>query len=239
MCSDGQMRIVYPLLAAYVADFPEQCLVAGCQERQCPKCIVAGKELGDPLHSVLLDPDKTLHALKTAARGEKNTAEELGLREITLFWANLPLCNIFRCITPDILHQLHKGVFKDHLVKWSTEAVACDSKDARKKEIDTQFQSMPRHQSLHHFKKGISLITQWTGNKYKNMEKIFLGVITGAVVSRDIVICVQAILDFTEYAQFNLHTDESLVVVKGGKFRYKLRSSSKCGDKSTPEGRDG
>ncbi|KAF9071561.1 hypothetical protein BDP27DRAFT_1321951 [Rhodocollybia butyracea] len=26
---------------------------------------------------------------------------------------------------------------------------------------------------------------------------------------------------------------------KGGKFRYKLRSSSKCGDKSTPEGRDG
>ncbi|KAJ3805926.1 hypothetical protein F5876DRAFT_69381 [Lentinula aff. lateritia] len=210
LCSDGKIRFVFPLLAAYVADFPEQCLVVCCQENRCPKCTAQEKELGDPLHSVLRDPDRTIQSLQKAANGDNTSAVTLGLRPITPFWASLPLCNIFHCITPDILHQLHKGVFKDHIVKWSTRAVTGKSKKEREKEVDTRFQSMPGHPTLRHFKQGISLITQWTGHEYKNMEKIFLGVISGATESGEIVLCVWAILDFIEYSQFSLHTNESL-----------------------------
>ncbi|KAK0460760.1 hypothetical protein IW261DRAFT_1554531 [Armillaria novae-zelandiae] len=192
LCSDGKMRLVFPLLAAYVADYPEQCLIAGCGERRCPKCTVPSQELGDPLHSVLCDPKKTIDVLKATRMGNN------------VQFKNLPHCNIFHCFTPDLLHQLHKGVFKDHLVKWSTKAA-----EATKAEVDRRYMAMPRHPDLCHFKKGISLVTQWTGTEYKNMEKVFLGALAGTA-KPDVIICVRAVLDFIYYSHLELQTDESL-----------------------------
>ena len=120
VCADGFIRQVYPILTAYIADHLEQCLVACCKENRCPRCAVHPDQRGELVDSILRDPEKILKVLERKRKGKKpKQFDDDGLRAVyDPFWKDLPHVNIFAAITPDILHQLHKGVFKDHLVKW-------------------------------------------------------------------------------------------------------------------------
>lgn len=119
-CADSIIRRIFPILAAYVADHPEQCLVACCMENRCPRCVVPRDKRGEHQVYPLRDQAATTITLTRHARGEDPYLfDDEGLRAIHHpFWADFPHTDIFACITPDILHQLHKGVFKDHLMKW-------------------------------------------------------------------------------------------------------------------------
>ena len=120
VCADGYIRHVFPILAAYIGDHPEQCLVACCAENRCPKCLVPAIQRGANvqfLNRNQTQTNQTLHAQATGQCPPEFIAE--GLRPIfSPFWAELPYTDIFLCISLDILHQLHQGVIKDHLKKW-------------------------------------------------------------------------------------------------------------------------
>lgn len=100
-CADGLVRHVYPILAAYAADYPEQCLVACCQENRCPTGKVRPERRGVHEPCEPRNKDETLTLLDAHHRGQltaemQDKFKSLGLRAIhEPFWRNLPHNDIF------------------------------------------------------------------------------------------------------------------------------------------------
>ncbi|KAF7288334.1 hypothetical protein HMN09_01403100 [Mycena chlorophos] len=208
-CADGWLRKSFPILAAEVMDYPEQCLVCCCQENTCPRCTCPPNERGSAKEFPLRTQAETLRVMSEASNNlSSEEFRELNLRPVKPFWADLPHTDIHSCITPDLLHQMNKGVFGDHFVNWTTEAMG-GSEESRKKELDSRFRTLPRHPTLRHFSNGTSVIKQWTGSEYRSLSKIYLGVVQDAV-DPDAVAAMRHLLDFMSYAHFQVHTDESL-----------------------------
>ncbi|CDO74593.1 hypothetical protein BN946_scf184807.g1 [Trametes cinnabarina] len=208
MCADGIIRRIYPILAAYVADHPEQCLIACCKENRCPRCIVPRKKRGDNTKHPLRDHSHTAETLRRVGDGESPPDfAKHGLRPVyEPFWAQLPHTDFFACITPDILHQLHKGLIKDHVLAWVEKIVG-------KRALDERFAAMSTAHGLRHFPRGISILSQWTGSEAKEIEKILLGLLVGRVSSQ-VLKSIRALLDFVYYAQYEVHSSVTLAHMK-------------------------
>jgi hypothetical protein len=205
LCGDSNIRRIYPILASYVADYPEQCLIAGCMESRCPICTVAYKDRGD-FPDTPPRPRKASTALAALATYKEtglpnHRFKKLGLRPIWPFWASLPHVSVYSTFTPDVLHQLHKGIFKDHLVKWSVAILG-------KAEVDKRFQRIPDHPGIRKFIHGISHVAQWTCKEHREMEKVFLTVLAG---SRPTILhAARAVLDFVYMSHFSTMTETVL-----------------------------
>lgn len=211
LCPDGRKRHVHPIIASYVCDHPEQCQGACCRQNRCTRGDIDPKQRGTLNTCHLRDSNTVLDTMRKACEGRADAilaAEAQGLKlAYPPFWADLPYLNIYSCFTPDLLHQLHKGVFKDHLVKWCNSVMSGG-------QLDRRYMSMPSHPSLRHFKKGITLISQWTGKEYKQMEKVFVCAISGGITNERIVRAARGILDFAMLAQLPVHSTQSLADMK-------------------------
>ena len=104
----------HPILAAHASDYMEQQLVTGTKNGECPTCPVRHDELGDP--DAVCEPRDLAAILEALAKIHDDPVDfaqacrNAGIKPIYKpFWGELPLCHIFRSITPDILHQLLQG----------------------------------------------------------------------------------------------------------------------------------
>jgi hypothetical protein len=203
-CPDGRLRRVYPRIAAYMADWPEQNLQCCTSISGCPTCATKQKGRGDLAQQS--DPrqrDETLGALRAYfLSNDVRELTELGLKPVWPWWGDLPDVDLHQAIAPDILHQLYQGVFKSHLVKWLKFFVGADV-------LDDRFAAMPRAEGLTHFPKGISVVKQWTGKESKEMLRQILPAVLGDLRPEEAQLA-RSLVDFIFRAHASSMTETDL-----------------------------
>ena len=146
----GVVRRVHPLLAVYVGDYPEQVLATCIKSDECPKCNALRNELDDSESLEPRDIGAVYDALAKVSGDYqifKGACKQARIKPIAQpFWDQLPFLDIFQAITPDILHQLHQGVFK-HVIKWLVKAFG-------KAEIDMRCQRLIPNHHIRIFQEG-------------------------------------------------------------------------------------
>src|SRR5215813_6616024 len=126
--------------------------------------------------------------------------EAVGIKPVQHpFWCNLSYVDIFRSVTPDILHQLHQGVIK-HVLTWLKEIFSA-------KVIDDRCARLPLNHNLRHFSKGITMLSWVSGKEHQDICRILLGIIIDLPLSNNIsparlIRAVRGILDFVYLAQY-------------------------------------
>jgi hypothetical protein len=201
-CADGRVQRMYPLLAAHMGDFEEQSLFTCTYKTRCPICVVSLDQRGEFVHSRLRTRMQTLKALDQHQRGYSFTRDNLGIRAALPFWAKLPFANGHSSAVPDLLHQLHKGMFKKHLVDRWTHIMGTST-------LDQRLMGLPRYSGLRHFKYGISGFEQWTGNKAKTLAKVFLPTVAG-MTPQKAVGAARCLIDFMYRAHLPQMNEDDL-----------------------------
>jgi hypothetical protein len=201
---DGCERRVYPILAAYVADFPEQCLVSCSKYGTCPKCQCPADKLQDPNPSPPRTQKWTSDIISNAKSTAKTTSQfyhmcmdnDVSGSVYKPFWDGLPHTDIHIAITPDVLHQIYQGVFK-HITAWCSRMMGV-------KVLDERIRCLPPAYGVRHFKNGVSALSQISGTERKHMAKILLGCLIGVLPKKVIIAC-RSLLDFIYLAQYTTH----------------------------------
>ncbi|KAF5350938.1 hypothetical protein D9757_014387 [Collybiopsis confluens] len=212
---DGAVRKVYPLLATYVADYPEQCLITCTKYGTCPKCRCKASELelstpGEPrtqkwTTATIRSARKSLSGMGDRKIHTLTMADDVAGGKFDPFWVGFPLTDIHRCISPDVLHQLYLGVLK-HLLSWVQEVVGVE-------ELDKRVRILPMSFGVRHFGKGISALSQASGTEYKHIARILLACLVGKVNSKGLV-AIRSLLSFIQLAQYPSHDQETIGYMK-------------------------
>ncbi|KAG0700978.1 hypothetical protein DFH29DRAFT_1069909, partial [Suillus ampliporus] len=137
------------------------------------------------------------------------------------FTNDFPRADISELLSPDLLHQIIKGTFKDHLVTWVERYLLQEHGKTRKEildDIDRRIAAAPSFAGLRRFPEGRGF-SQWTGDDSKALMKVYLPAIEGHV-PRDVVRCFRAFLEFCYIVRQDIITEDTLEKLSNALHRF-------------------
>ncbi|KAG6825100.1 hypothetical protein H0H92_004703 [Tricholoma furcatifolium] len=197
----------------YIADYPEQALLACIVQGWCARCTARFDDLDGP-------GGRRSHELTEALSdvlGKRALWDDYGIiPEATPFTHGFLRADIHELIAPDLLHQLIKGTFKDHLVTWINDYIELTySKNEAGRiiaDIDRRIAAAPPFPGLRRFPEGRGF-KQWTGDDSKALMKVYLPAISGHVPAQ-MVHALRLFLEFCYLVRRSVFTDDDLVLIE-------------------------
>ncbi|KAN0103962.1 hypothetical protein V8E52_011458 [Russula decolorans] len=213
MCPDGQYRRAIYSFGPYIGDYPEQVLLASVVQFWCLKCLTPKDNLDRPDQSyrcrehtnVLIESWSTLKLW-----------DEYGVVDnVKSFTTHFPRADIYEMITPDLLHQVIKGAFKDHIVTWVQQWLIQAHGDAWAKkiieDIDYRIAIIAPFSGLRRFPQGRGF-KQWTGDDSKALMKVYLPTIEGHVPTK-MVRAVRDLIEFSYLVRRDVHDTQTVEAI--------------------------
>ncbi|KAJ6475936.1 hypothetical protein C8R47DRAFT_1181557 [Mycena vitilis] len=221
-CPDGHFRRAIYGLGPYIADYPEQVWLSSVVQNWCPKCDAKPHHL-DVGGARRRNHEKTDFLVTCFDPGI--LWAEFGIRaDVVPFTHGFPRADIHQLLSPDLLHQVIKGTFKDHLVEWVNQYLHLQYGEARALEIiadiDHRIAAVPSFPGLRRFPDGRDF-SQWTGDDSKALMKVYIAAIAGHVPP-PMVKCVAAFMDFCYLARRNALNTDGLEDLKSALARFHI-----------------
>ncbi|KAG2159113.1 uncharacterized protein EDB93DRAFT_1283956 [Suillus bovinus] len=212
---DGHYQRVIYGLGPYIADYKEQVLLVCIVHNWCPKCVANHKDLDEDALPIAANIQRHLRSLGRLRNSHATCGKSFSIfllfsfTKLILFRQpftnDFPQADIYQMISPDILHQLIKGVFKDHLMTWVEKYLhQTHNKQKAQKIMD----DIDRR-----------IAAQWTGDDSKALMKVYLPAIKGHV-PQDIVRTFRALLYFCYLVCRNIITEDSLLQIEDTLSRF-------------------
>lgn len=157
----------FTLLIAYVADLPEQQLVASMSKNASPMTTITVSQFSDPFpypphnghHTLqqIMELCEVINPWDIASFQKKGKA--IHLLGIHLpFWWDWKFADPAYFLNGKILHMCHKFFF-NHILKWCKEVVGNYL-------LNKHYQNQHHHTGIQHFTLGVSHIKQMTGHNH-------------------------------------------------------------------------
>ena len=216
--ADGNFRRCKQVLAAWLADCPENSDLHHLERHVCFCCEYPKTELGDYVPSYKQHPRRDHNVYRTLSNANTKAADaELSSHHVHRRF------NVFRHIPwivsvlpkPDLLPTMQIGML-DHLQNWIFHFMKTQD---RLDKYNAIWLSVPAYHDLTPKNKSYDEVSQWNEKEMKEMSRDLLGVVTqslrgGSRAQRPIFNrafeCARALLECYMYARSKSHNDATL-----------------------------